>query len=340
VDRAIGEVAVPPGAVASSLGHRKRAAVGIAALVALLAAYPFAFAGALNFGFGVVLFAALATSWDLIGGWAGQLSLGHAAFIGLGAYTFTLLTRAQVPIGVAVLVAAAAGVLLAAAWGFITFRLRGAYFALASIAVAEVLRIVANNWTSLTGGPEGLSLQDLPQVLGLDLYDRRVEFYLALALLAAALAISLFIGTSRAGYYLEAIREDQDSSMALGVDPLRMKLFAFCTSAALTVLGGCLYAVYLAFFEPHGVFSLDLSVQLVLMSIVGGMGTVFGPALGAVVLLVFQEAFRNAFQQSSLLIYGILIVIMVRYAPDGLSGRVQLLYRRLARWLSRSPSAT
>jgi branched-chain amino acid transport system permease protein len=326
--------------VSSRLGQRKRAAVGIAALVALLALYPFAFAGALNFGIGVVLFAALATSWDLIGGWAGQLSLGHAAFIGLGAYTFTLLTRAQVPVGVAVLAAAAAGVLLAAAWGFITFRLRGAYFALASIAVAEVLRIVANNWTSLTGGPEGLSLQDLPQVLGLDLYDRRVEFYLALALLAAALATSLFIGTSRAGYYLEAIREDQDSSMALGVDPLRMKLFAFCTSAALTVMGGCLYAVYLAFFEPHGVFSLDLSVQLVLMSIVGGMGTVFGPALGAVVLLAFQEAFRNVFQQSSLLIYGILIVVMVRYAPDGLSGRVQLLYRRLARWLSRSPSAT
>jgi len=331
VDRATGPLAEPPAAAASRLGQRRRAAAGIAALVALLAIYPFAFAGALNFGVGVVLFAALATSWDLIGGWAGQLSLGHAAFIGLGAYTFTILTRAQVHIGLAVLAAAAAGVLLAAAWGFITFRLRGAYFALASIAVAEVLRIVANNWTSLTGGPEGLSLQDLPRVLGLDLYDRRVEYYLALALLAAALATSLFIGTSRAGYYLEAIREDQDSSMALGVDPLRMKLFAFCISAALTVSGGCLYAVYLAFFEPHGVFSLDLSVQLVLMSIVGGMGTVFGPMLGAVVLLSFQEAFRNAFQQSSLLIYGILIVIMVRYAPDGLSGRVQLLYRRLAR---------
>jgi branched-chain amino acid transport system permease protein len=333
-------IAPAPATVPRRLARRKRAAIAIAALVAVLAGYPFAFAGALNFGVGVVLFAALATSWDLIGGWAGQLSLGHAAFIGLGAYTFTLLTRVQVPPVLALLASAAAGVLLATAWGFITFRLRGAYFALASIAVAEVLRIVANNWSSLTGGPEGLSLTDLPSVLGLDLYDRRVEFYFALALLAAALAAALFVGTSRTGYYLEAIREDQESSQALGVNPLRMKLFAFCASAALTVAGGCLYAVYLSFFEPHGVFSLDLSVQLVLMSIVGGMGTVFGPALGALVLLAFQEGFRSAFQQSSLLIYGIVIVLMVRYAPDGLSGRLQTLHEKVVRWLSRSPSAT
>jgi branched-chain amino acid transport system permease protein len=120
--------------------------------------------------------------------------------------------------------------------------------------------------------------------------------------------------------------------MALGVNPLRMKLYAFAVSAALSTAGGCLYALYLSFFEPHGVFSLDLSVQLVLMSIVGGMGTLLGPALGALVLLSFQEGFRNVFQQSSLLIYGILIVIMVRFAPDGLSGRLKLVFRRVASW--------
>jgi len=134
------------------------------------------------------------------------------------------------------------------------------------------------------------------------------------------------------------VREDQDSSMALGVDPLRMKLIAFSLSAALTTAGGCLYAIYLSFFEPHGVFALDLSVQLVLMSIVGGMGTALGPLLGALVLLAFQEAFRNVFQQSSLLIYGVLIVLIVRYSPDGLSGRLQLLLRRIP-WPLRSPSA-
>jgi branched-chain amino acid transport system permease protein len=128
--------------------------------------------------------------------------------------------------------------------------------------------------------------------------------------------------------------------MALGVNPLRVKLGAFCASAALTGLGGCLYAVYLSFFEPAGMFSLDLSVQLVLMSIVGGMGTIAGPALGALVLLAFQEGFRNLFQQSSLLIYGIVIVIVVRYAPDGLSGRATRIVRKLSPWPSRSPSAT
>ena len=314
------------------------ALVGIALMLAVGAAFPWVFAGKLNFGFGVVLFAALATSWDLLGGWAGQLSLGHTAFVGLGAYVSTLLwTRAGIPIGWGLLLAMLSGVALALVWGAITFRLRGAYFSLASIAVAEVLRILANNWVSVTGGPEGLSLNDLPPFFGFDLYDRRVEYYLALMLLAAALLTSWRIGSSRVGFYLEAIREDQDSSMALGVNPLRMKLTAFCLSAALSTAGGCLYGLYLAFFEPHGVFSLDLSIQLVLMAIVGGMGTVFGPALGAVVLLSFQEAFRSTFQQSSLLIYGIVIVIIVRFAPDGLLGRLRLLLRR-AQWASPLPS--
>jgi branched-chain amino acid transport system permease protein len=304
------------------------------------AAYPWLFSGALNFGFSVVLFAALATSWDIIGGWAGQLSLGHAAFVGVGAYVSAILwTKAGVPLGLGLPVAMLAGVVLAAIWGFITFRLRGVYFSLASIAVAEVLRIFTNNATALTGGPEGISLNDLPPVFGLDLYDRRVEFYLVLALLGASLFASWRIGTSRSGFYLEAIREDQDSSMALGVNPLRRKLGAFCLSAALTSAGGCLYGIFLSFFEPRGVFALDLSIQLVLMAIVGGMGTVFGPALGALVLLAFQETFRNVFQQSSLLIYGIAIVLMVRYAPDGLLGRLQLAAGRLASWASRSQSA-
>jgi branched-chain amino acid transport system permease protein len=317
----------------------RRALAGIGLVLAAFAAFPWVFAGKLNFGFSLVLFAALATSWDLLGGWAGQLSLGHTAFVGLGAYVSTLLwTRAGIPFGWGVPLAMLSGVALALVWGAITFRLRGAYFSLSSIAVAEVLRILANNWVSVTGGPEGLSLNDLPPLFGFDLYDRRVEYYLALVLLAAALLTSWRVSSSRAGFYLEAIREDQDSSMAMGVNPLKMKLAAFCLSAALSTAGGCLYGLFLAFFEPHGAFSLDLSVQLVLMAIVGGMGTVFGPTLGALVLLGSQEAFRSAFQQRSLLIYGIVIVIIVRYAPDGLLGRLRLLLRR-APWASRLPSA-
>ena len=137
------------------------------------------------------------------------------------------------------------------------------------------------------------------------------------------------MSASRFGAYLEAIREDEDSSMALGVNPARMKLAAFALSAALTVAGGALYGIHLSFFEPHGVFGLNLSVELVLMAIVGGMGTLFGPTLGAFLLLVFQEAFRSTFQQASLFVYGVIIVVIVRYAPDGLSGRIKLVWRKV-----------
>jgi branched-chain amino acid transport system permease protein len=298
-------------------------------VVAALALWPLAFGGAMNFGFSLVLFAALATAWDLVGGWAGQLSLGHAAFVGIGAYGSVLLwTRLGVAPWWGTLAAVAGGTALAAAWGWVTFRLRGAYFALSTIAVAEVLRIAANNWVGLTGGPEGVSLNDLPSPFGLSLFSRTVQFYLALALLALALLASWRLGSSRFGAWLEAIREDEESAMALGVNPARMKIAAFALSAALTVAGGALYAVHLSFFEPQGVFDLHLSVQLVLMSIVGGMGTLLGPALGALVLLSFQEGFRSTFQQASLFIYGVVIVVVVRFAPDGLSGRLALGWRR------------
>ncbi len=302
----------------------------IAAVLAVLALYPLVFPGALNFGFSLVLFAALATAWDLIGGWAGQHSLGHAAFVGFGAYASILLwTRWQVPLWWGVPAAMGAGALLAAGWGWLTFRLRGAYFSLSTIAVAEVLRVVANNWSDLTGGPEGISVNELPTPFGLDLFQRRTQFHLALALLAAALLAAWRVSASRFGHRLEAIREDEDSAMALGVNPTRMKILAFAGSAALTVAGGALYAVHLAFFEPHGVFDLALSIQLVLMAIVGGMGTVLGPTLGALVLLTLQELFRSTFQQASLLIYGVIIVLIVRFAPEGLTGVLGSAWRRI-----------
>jgi branched-chain amino acid transport system permease protein len=306
----------------------RRGFIRIVAVVGVLALYPLAFPGSMNFGFSLVLFAALATSWDIIGGWAGQLSLGHAAFVGLGAYASALLwLRWQVPLWWGVPAAMAAGALLATVWGYLTFRLRGAYFSLSTIAIAEILRVVATNW-DLTGGPEGISVNELPTPFGLDLFDRGVQFALALVLLALALLASWRVSTSRFGHRLEAIREDEDSSMALGVNPTRHKVMAFAASASLTVAGGALYAVHLSFFEPQGMFDLHLSVQIVLMAIVGGMGTVLGPTIGALVLLTCQELFRNAFQQASLLIYGVIIVLIVRYAPDGLSGWFAATWRR------------
>lgn len=303
------------------------------AVVALLALYPRMFPGALNVGVTLVLFAALATAWDVLGGWAGQLSLGHAALVGLGAYTFGLLTQsAGLQSDGELLLAFAAVVALAVVatgvWGWITFRLRGPYFALSTIAVAEILRLVAINARWLTGGAEGLFIFSLPRPLGLDLFDRTVEFYLGLALLAVALLVAWWLSWSRFGYYLQAIREDEDSAMALGIHPLRYKLWAFGISGVLTAAGGALYGVFLSFFEPHGVFDIGLSVELALMSIIGGTGTVWGPLLGAGILTLSGEWLRALFREANLLVYGVLIVLVVRFAPHGVVGGLSALWRR------------
>src|SRR2546428_7819702 len=155
----------------------------------------------------------MATAWDVLGGWTGQLSLGHAVFVGIGAYTMALLVlRAGVAPWWGAMAGVGASVVVAAMWGAVTFRLRGPYFALASIAVAEMTRIVANNWASLTGGAEGVSLPSLPRFLGLDLFSRRVEFYIALVLLGLAVVAASWLQRSRFGYHLQAIREDEDAA--------------------------------------------------------------------------------------------------------------------------------
>lgn len=331
------------------LSQRRTAAarqlVPVLAVVALLAFYPVAFPGLLNVGVTLVLFAALATAWDVLGGWAGQLSLGHAALVGFGAYTLGLLTQsAGLSASSAGLLAAVLAVIAVAAvatfvWGWITFRLRGPYFTLSTIAVAEILRLIAINARHFTGGAEGLFIFSLPRPMGLDLFDRRVEFYLGLTLLLIALLVAWWLSWSRFGYYLQAIREDEDAAMALGIQPLRYKLWAFGISGALTALGGAVYGVFLSFFEPHGVFDIGLSVELALMAIIGGTGTVWGPPVGAAVLILSGEWLRAIFREANLLVYGVLIVLVVRFAPRGIVGGVQALGRRWAHARGARPAA-
>ncbi|MDQ7842365.1 MAG: branched-chain amino acid ABC transporter permease [Armatimonadota bacterium] len=308
---------------------RPRTLIAVAAVVAVAACYPAVFPTKLNLGVAIVLFAATATAWDVLGGWGGQLSLGHAALMGVGGYTMALLAlRAGVAPWWGLLAGMLLAALVAAVWGWVVFRLRGPYFVLSTIAVAEILRLVAINWTSFTGGAEGLFIKSLPRPLGLDLFDRAVEFYMGLGWLALALLVAWWLSWSRFGYYLQAIREDQDSAMAMGINPTRVKVAAFMLSAALTAAGGALFAVYVSFFEPHIIFDIGMSVELALMAYIGGAGTVFGPAIGAAVLLVAGDLFRNYFQQANLLIYGVLIILIVRFAPEGIVGGWRLLARR------------
>ncbi|SEJ48514.1 branched-chain amino acid transport system permease protein [Deinococcus reticulitermitis] len=307
------------------------------AILAVAALYPFVFGKTMNFGVSTLLFAGFAMSWNVLGGWAGQKSLGHAALLGVGAYTMTLLaTPERVPafFGGPVapwwgaLIGMGLAVALAAVWGGLTFRLRGSYFTLSTIAVALVIRLVAIN-SEWTGGSEGLFMPELPRLFDLDLFDRRVEYWLAFGFLALTLLVTHLIRRSRLGYALQAVREDEDGARALGIDPARMKLVAFMISAALMALGGSIYAIFLQAFEPHTLLELPISIQIALMAIIGGKNSIQGPVIGAVLLAVLGETFRNVFANANLLIYGVLILAVTLFAPSGLMGLFQKGGRKL-----------
>lgn len=308
--------------------------VGLALLLVIGLAYPFVLPGYLTVGITMLLFIGWATSWDILGGWAGQVSLGHSFFVGLGAY-FVALGQSRYGLApwwsmmLAILAAAA----LAYVWGRITFGLRGPYFALSTIAFAEIFRLIAINEKWLTGGATGVFIASLPEPFGIDLFSRWTQYYLALAFALITVGIVALISTRRFGYQLRAVREDENSAMASGIDPTAVKLKAFMLSGAMTAVGGGIYGIFLSFLEPHVLFYLLLSVQIALTAIIGGRGTVWGPAVGAVLLILSGEVFRTTFAQANLLIYGMLILAIVLFLPRGILGEVsrRLVRRRYAR---------
>jgi branched-chain amino acid transport system permease protein len=273
--------------------------------------------------FRIVLFAALGLAWNLVGGYAGQLSLGHVAFFGLGAYGLAMLTARGVPVWISIFLAAAVATGVAAIIGRIVFRLRGPYFTLATIAFGEVLRLGATN-LSTTGGAIGLSTPAL--FSGPNFWKL---FYLA----AVALALICFLvnyatSISRPGYYLMAIREDEETASAVGINNAGYKLRALLISAFLTALGGALYSSAFQYIVPDSVLTIEISVQIAIVTMLGGAGTLLGPVVGAVLLLGASELFKNQFQESHLLIYGILIVLVVLFLPEGIVGGLEHLFRR------------
>jgi branched-chain amino acid transport system permease protein len=297
--------------------------IGLGVLLAVGIAYPAIFPNNLTIAISVLLFAGWATSWDLLGGWNGQVSLGHASFVGLGAY-FVAIGQSQ--FGLApwwtMAMAAAVAAVLAYFWGWLTFSLRGPYFSLSTIAVAEILRLVAINEEWLSGGATGVFIATLPEPFGIDLFSRTSQFYMALAFATVVIATVIVISSARFGYQLRAVREDEDSAMAAGIDPTATKLKAFMLSAALTSIGGGIYGIVLAFIEPHVIFALLLSVQIALTAIIGGRGTIWGPAVGAIVLIGAGEMFRTTFAEANMLIYGSLILVVVLFVPRGIVGEL------------------
>ena len=273
--------------------------------------------------FRVSLFAALGLAWNLVGGYAGQLSLGHAAYFGVGAYGLALFSRAGMHPWPALFLAVLLAVLFAALIGGVSFRLRGPYFTLATIAFAEVLRLGAKNLVTITGGDVGLP------VPGLFVKSFGRSLYLAAVLLTAvALGITAWVSRSRFGYYLMAIREDEDTALSVGVNAARCKLWVLLISAALTALGGGLYGSLFLFIVPDQVFSIDISVEMAIVAMLGGAGTILGPLIGSLILESAAELLKNLFHEAHLLIYGLLLVLVVLFLPEGIVGSLAHRLRR------------
>lgn len=302
-----------------------------AGLVLVGILYPQMFPGYLSVAITLLLYAGWATAWDILGGWAGQVSLGHASFVGLGAYFVAVGTsHHEIAPWWTILMALAAAAVLAYLWGRLTFKLKGPYFTLSTIAIAEIFRLIAINEGWLTGGATGVFIMTLPEPFGLDLFSRQVNYYLALAFAAITVLIVMLISRSKFGYQLRAVREDEDSAMASGINPTTVKLKAFMLSGALTALGGGIYAIFLSFIEPHIIFYLLLSVQIALTAIIGGRGTIWGPCVGALLIVGSGEVFRTTFAEANMLIYGLLIMVVVIFMPRGIVGEpARYLIRRV-----------
>jgi branched-chain amino acid transport system permease protein len=275
--------------------------------------------------FRVAIFAVLGIAWNLIGGYAGQLSLGQVAYFGLGGYGFSLL---NVDLGVdlwaSLLLGVAIACLAALVIGSITFRLRGPYFVLSTIAAAEMVRVVALN-AHFTHGAIGVLAPSLFSNPGVD-----AKFYeVAVGLLVLSLGFAAWTDRSRFGYSLRAVCADEQTAMAVGIDPARAKLLALLASAALTALAGGIYASFSQFVGPDSMLGIDISVQAAVVAMLGGAATVWGPLVGSIILTLASEAFKALFQEAHVLIYGLLLVVVVLFLPGGALGAAA---RAFARW--------
>jgi branched-chain amino acid transport system permease protein len=281
----------------------------------------------LNVLFRVFLFAALGLAWNLVGGYAGQLSLGHAAFFGIGAYGLAVFHgKLGLPIWLALVLGVVVAVAAAFVIGRVAFRLRGPYFALSTIAFAEVLRLSAKNLPNVTGGDVGIQA---PALFTTD--PSRWFYWSAVALTGLAFAITAVIARSRFGYSLQAVREDEDTALACGIDAARTKLLALLISAALTALGGALYSSLFFFVVPDPVLGIEISNEIAIVAMLGGAGTLIGPIVGSLLLETASELFKNVFHEAHLLIYGVLIVLVVLFLPEGIVGAVTAAWRRRTR---------
>lgn len=272
----------------------------------------------------ICLFAALSTAWNIVGGFAGQLSLGHAIFYGIGAYAGMMLTNVGITPWIGMFVGAGVAMVVAAIISYPCFRLQGPFFALATIAFLEVFAVLALHFRDLTGGATGMMV---PLQIGWEwmiFRERLPSLLIAFGLLIVTLVVAWWIRSHRLGYYLVATRERESAAKAAGVGTVRVRLVAVMVSAALTAMVGTFHAMYLTFIEPDSVFSLTFSIQIAMFALIGGLGTVFGPLLGTILLVPLTELARGWLGSQAIglhgFVYGVALVLAVLFMPNGIMG--------------------
>jgi len=318
---------------------RRQISVFVIVLI-LLILYPLFVRGSfpLHIMIMVFLFAMMGVAWNIMGGYAGMFSFGQAAFFGIGAYTSSyLLVTYHVSPWIGLLAGGLLAALAAAVIGIPCSNLRGHYFAIASIAFAEIVRIHFNNW-KLVGAAEGLTLPILNQSLrNFEFHSSKVPYYyILLGFLIFSLLICSWVSTSRMGFYFRAIKESHDLAKVVGINFVRYRLAAIMISAFLTAIAGTFYAQYILYLDPESVLILPISIQVVLVAMLGGAGSIMGPVIGAAILLPISEGTRVwlGFKGTGIdmIVYGTLIMLISAYHPQGVWG----LFSRIG---ERAPSA-
>jgi branched-chain amino acid transport system permease protein len=306
-----------------------------AALLLLVIAYPLVLSTPFEQRLGalVLLYAIAASSWNIVGGYAGQVSVGHVVFFGSGAYAamgayahFALPPLVGLPAGILL------AVTIAAVIGVPTLRLSGHYFSMATIAVAELLRLVVTN-TEYLGAAVGLSGPTVPRnVFDLSFISALPYYYLFLVVLAITLSITWWMANSRMGFYLRAVRDSERAARSLGVPASRAKLKAYMLSAGLTSVAGALYAMMFGFVDPESGLGILISVKMLIMAALGGAGLLFGPLVGAAILVPLEELSNSLLGGNgaglTFVVYGAIIVLVARFQPGGLLTLAMRLLKR------------
>lgn len=308
--------------------------VGLMALAAL----PLLFLASDPYWLNIIAFtylmAGLAAAWNIIGGFGGQFSLGHGVFFGIGAYATAVgTTQYGLSPWLIMVPGAVMAALVAMLISWPTFRLRGPFFAIATMAFNEVAFVVANHFDSFTGGPRGIMIPFKAGFANMIFRERWQYAVLMFVFVALVIGISVWLRRSRLGYYLLAVREDEDAARASGINVLGVKLKGMALSAFLTAIGGTLFTMYLRFIDPPTLFTLqDVGVKFALLSLIGGVGTIAGPLLGAALVVPFENFLRaelaDALPGMNLAILGLLMVLAALFMKRGVVGAIEDLVRK------------